>query len=75
MKEIEAILKLYRKCRDTGVSMALATVVNKFGSAYRRPGARMLITASGESAGSISGGCVERDLLERAAELCREKIS
>lgn len=50
--------------------MALATVVNKSGSAYRRPGARMLITADGQSVGSISGGCIERDLIERASEFC-----
>ena len=70
MKEIEAILELYKKSRADSVPMALATVVNKFGSAYRRPGARMLITADGAYAGSISGGCIERDLLERSAELC-----
>jgi xanthine dehydrogenase accessory factor len=70
MKEIEAILELYKKSRADRVPIALATVVNKFGSAYRRPGARMLITAEGVSAGSISGGCIERDLLERSAEFC-----
>ena len=70
MKEIETILELYKRARAASVPMALATVVNKFGSAYRRPGARMLITADGLSAGSISGGCIERDLLERSSEFC-----
>lgn len=49
--------------------MALATVVGVEGSAYRRPGARMLITESGETTGTISGGCLERDAAERAARL------
>jgi xanthine/CO dehydrogenase XdhC/CoxF family maturation factor len=70
MKEIEAILELYRKSRAGNKPMALATVVNKFGSAYRRPGARMLITSDGDFAGSISGGCIERDLIERSSEFC-----
>jgi xanthine/CO dehydrogenase XdhC/CoxF family maturation factor len=47
--------------------MALATVVGVEGSAYRRPGAHMLIAESGETCGTISGGCLERDVLERAA--------
>ena len=46
--------------------VALATVVDLQGSAYRHPGARMLTTASGPSAGMISGGCLEDDVKERA---------
>lgn len=69
MKETESILQLYRSSKERRVPMALATVVNKSGSAYRRPGARMLVAADGQSAGSISGGCIERDLIERASEL------
>ncbi len=49
--------------------MAIATVVNVRGSAYRRPGARMLITATGETAGMISGGCLEGDVRERALQV------
>lgn len=44
----------------------MATVVRVQGSAYRRPGARMLLTASGRAAGMISGGCLEGDVRERA---------
>lgn len=46
--------------------LALASVVHVAGSVYRRPGARMLIAASGKSAGMISGGCLEGDVKERA---------
>src|SRR5260370_42550391 len=45
---------------------ALATVVAVKGSAYRRPGARMLITEEGQTTGTISGGCLERDVVLRA---------
>ena len=47
----------------------LATVVNVEGSAYRQPGARMLVTSDGHSIGTISGGCLEADVIERCWEL------
>ena len=42
----------------------MATVMKVRGSAYRRPGARMLM-AAGRTAGMISGGCLENDARER----------
>ena len=50
---------------------ALATVVSVEGSSYRRPGARMLITESGETTGVLSGGCLERDVCDRAQKVMR----
>lgn len=50
---------------------ALATVVSVEGSSYRRPGARMLITESGETTGVLSGGCLERDVCARAQKVVR----
>ncbi|MFI0445092.1 XdhC family protein [Actinomadura sp. 6N118] len=44
---------------ETGETFGLATVVNTFRSAPRPPGAAMAVSASGEVAGSVSGGCVE----------------
>lgn len=44
---------------------ALATVVAVEGSAYRRPGARMLIAEDGRTWGGVSGGCLERDVAHR----------
>src|SRR5690606_35590694 len=44
----------------------LATVVQVDGSAYRRPGARMLVTEDGNLTGAISGGCLEGDALRKA---------
>lgn len=45
---------------------ALATVINVEGSAYRRPGARMLLTLEGGSWGMVSGGCLESDVMDHA---------
>jgi len=44
----------------------LTTVVHVQGSAYRRPGARMLILPDGRRIGSISGGCLEGDVSKKA---------
>jgi xanthine dehydrogenase accessory factor len=62
MHERDAILQLWRTCPES----ALATVVEVKGSAYRRPGARMLLTRDGRSAGVINGGCLDGDLHARA---------
>lgn len=53
---------------DDGV---LVTLVRASGSSYRRPGARLLALADGRTAGTISGGCLEADLLRRAQWLVR----
>lgn len=47
----------------------LATLVEVEGSSYRRPGARMLILEGGARVGSISGGCLEEDLIARSARV------
>ena len=48
---------------------ALATLVRVRGSAPRLPGARLCMTRSGRMAGSVSGGCVENDVFERAMQV------
>lgn len=49
-----------------GQPAALATLVKVDGSSYRRPGARLLLLPDGTRIGSISGGCLEEDVMERA---------
>ena len=66
MKELQEILAAYEAIRRQGESAALATVVAVSGSSYRRPGARMLLTADGWVAGGVSGGCLESDVAARA---------
>jgi len=66
MKELIQILGQLNRLLQSGESFALATVVFVDGSAYRRPGARMLIDEQGNWWGGISGGCLEGDLLKKA---------
>jgi xanthine dehydrogenase accessory factor len=71
MKESLAIL---HRLAETDAPAALATLVQVKGSSYRRPGARLLLTADGTRTGSISGGCLEEDIIEHAhAVLSSEK--
>lgn len=65
MREWIDLVGAWRAMRP-GEEAVLATVVATRGSVYRRPGARMLLTRAGWMAGSISGGCVESDLVGTA---------
>ncbi|MEV5574705.1 XdhC family protein [Spirillospora sp. NPDC052269] len=53
----------------SGRTFGLATVVGTFRSAPRPPGAAMAVSADGEAAGSVSGGCVEGAVYELAREV------
>ena len=57
---LDRVLALGRQGRGT----ALAMVTQISGSAYRRPGAKLLVEAGGSFLGSISGGCLEEDVRE-----------
>jgi xanthine dehydrogenase accessory factor len=46
----------------------LCTVLATYGSAPRAPGSLLAVNADGQWVGSLSGGCVEEDFLERVAE-------
>lgn len=52
----------------SGQTVGLGTVVRTFRSAPRDPGAAMLVTSDGATAGSVSGGCVEGAVYELATD-------
>ncbi|MCC2545332.1 XdhC family protein [Hymenobacter sp. BT175] len=68
MTENQRLLEAYDGHRTAGRPCALATVVHVEGSAYRRAGARMLVTEDGQLTGAISGGCLEGDARRRARQ-------
>jgi xanthine dehydrogenase accessory factor len=55
--------------RARGERVAVATVVATRLSAPRPAGAKFAVSESGEVCGSVSGGCVESDIVEQAREV------
>ncbi|HMP89362.1 MAG TPA: XdhC family protein [Kiritimatiellia bacterium] len=66
--ETREVLTLARNCLAAGQPCAIVILTNVKGSAFRRPGAKLLIQQNGEITGNVSGGCLENDLRERAAQ-------
>jgi xanthine/CO dehydrogenase XdhC/CoxF family maturation factor len=60
------VLEAIDRWRARGEGVALATVVKAWGSSPRPLGSRMAVSAGGEIAGSVSGGCVEGAVVEEA---------
>ena len=53
---------------EAGERVAVGTVVSTFRSAPRPAGASMLVGPDGQAVGSVSGGCVEGAVYQRAQE-------
>ena len=66
MTELQAILKAWRNLKNEERDAVLATVVHVAGSAYRRPGARLLLLPGSRRIGSVSGGCLEGEIARKA---------
>ncbi len=73
MRELRRILELLS--REPEQTAVLATLVNVEGSSYRRPGARLILTTDGCQAGSISGGCLEDDVIAHAKAVMADGIA
>ena len=63
---MDEVLERAEKWRAEGEDVALATVIGSRRSAPRPLGSKLAITSSGRLFGSVSGGCVEADVAERA---------
>jgi xanthine/CO dehydrogenase XdhC/CoxF family maturation factor len=71
-QETSRLLQTLEAWAAAGRNAALATVVRIRGSAYRRPGAKMLVADDGTMLGSVSGGCLEADVREIALTVMRD---
>lgn len=66
MKEV---LDDIERWRAAGQRVAVARVVGVEGSGPRDPGATMVVSETGEVAGSVSGGCVEGAVVAEALQI------
>jgi xanthine dehydrogenase accessory factor len=66
--DLQTLMKA-KAWHDAGHKVALATVIATWGSAPRRQGAHLAIREDGLFEGSVSGGCVESDVITEAKEL------
>ena len=62
-------LAAIKRWRDSGQAVALATVVATRRSAPRPLGSKLAVSETGELAGSVSGGCVESDVVLAAQDV------
>ncbi len=65
------LLTTIQTWRADGKQIALATVIETEGSAPRREGARLVVSSTGEMVGSVSGGCVESDVIGHAQNVLK----
>ncbi len=63
------ILRAAEAWRREGRAVALATVIETWGSAPRPVGSHLLIDAEGRFLGSVSGGCVEGEVITEAMDV------
>ncbi len=68
------ILEDVTRWTEQGKAIALATVVQTWGSSPRQEGAKMAISEGGEIAGSVSGGCVESAVAETGLQVLKSGL-
>jgi xanthine dehydrogenase accessory factor len=64
MNELQQLVQARQRAAQAGSEVLLASIVRTSGSTYRKSGASMLITQDADHQGTISGGCLESELLE-----------
>lgn len=72
MSGTEDILETAHAWRAEGESVALATVVETWGSSPRPAGSRLAVTGTGRLAGSVSGGCIEGAVADIAQQVMKD---
>ena len=74
-KSLEKILESANSWIETHQKVALATVIKTWGSSPCQIGSKMIINEKGEFLGSVSGGCVEANVINECLGLMKNKNS
>lgn len=71
MGEFNQVISAIAACRQRCEHFAVVTVVHASGATYRRPGARAIVTANGQVCGVVTGGCLQRQVIDHAQDSMR----
>jgi len=71
---MDGILQELCRALEAGEPCALATIVETHGSTPQKVGARLLLRGDGATSGTLGGGCIEADAVERAHEAMRTGV-
>ena len=74
-KPSETILESANSWVDSQQKVTLATVIKTWGSSPCQIGSKMIINEKGEFLGSVSGGCVEANVINECLELMKNNVS
>ena len=66
--EVVVILETAAQWLSEGRKVALATVIETWGSAPQPVGSQLVVDAEGHFMGAVSGGCVEGDVITEAID-------
>ena len=72
-KSLEKILESANSWIETHQKVALATVIKTWGSSPCQIGSKMIVNEKGKFLGSVSGGCVEANVINECLELMKNK--
>src|ERR1700674_5881665 len=67
------VLDELKQWTEAGEDVAIATVVETWGSSPRPLGSKMAVTRSGKMAGSVSNGCIEGAVFEEAQKVLKSR--
>ena len=70
--DVDDVLATAAAWRAAGEQVAVATVVETWGSAPRPVGSHLVIDADGNFEGSVSGGCVEGAVITEALDVLQQ---
>jgi xanthine dehydrogenase accessory factor len=65
----EDLLRKAQEWREAGANVAIATVIETWGSAPRPVGSHLIVDSGGQFLGSVSGGCVEAEVVTEALDV------